>query len=432
MPEAARVDAVIVGAGFTGLTLAAALRRAGRSVAVLEAATRVGGRVLGGRIGPRAEPVDLGGGFFCQDMPHVLALARAQGRAVREPELDGEVRVQPSGMDPARARPDPQAGEVGEAWEHYDAMDRLDLAAARASGASVAEWIEGLGLPEAGREALYGLFQGAWCRPAATIPLWHMIDQRRRTPNEVSELQYIAPDGLHAMAETIAAELGEAVRLGEPVLSVRHGPEGVEARTASGTWRGRVGVVTLSPVVVPRIAFEPALPSRLAGAIAAYGPCDIIKMFVRYEAAPWRDRGWSGTVRWRQPGGVYVCDVSPSDDAPTLTAFIGGTTAREWHGLGPEGRRQRLLAMLVPALGEEASRPLDVVEHDWVDDPLTGGGYNALVADPTAVDAEDILREGAGPLRFAVSELAPVYPGYVDGAIAMGEAAAADVLDRLG
>jgi monoamine oxidase len=56
-------DVVVVGAGLSGLTAARELAAAGASVVVLEARERVGGRLLGVRVGAGAV-VDLGGEYF--------------------------------------------------------------------------------------------------------------------------------------------------------------------------------------------------------------------------------------------------------------------------------------------------------------------------------------------------------------------------------
>ena len=44
--------------------------------------------------------------------------------------------------------------------------------------------------------------------------------------------------------------------------------------------------------------------------------------------------------------------------------------------------------------------------------------------DIDAHDAEALLREGAGPLQFAASEVSPSFPGYVEGAVVAGKIAA--------
>src|SRR4051812_17994412 len=67
-------DVAIVGAGRAGLTAAGRLVAAGRSVVVLEARARVGGRVLSEPIGG-GEIVDVGGTFTGPTQTRIQALA---------------------------------------------------------------------------------------------------------------------------------------------------------------------------------------------------------------------------------------------------------------------------------------------------------------------------------------------------------------------
>src|SRR4051794_17450531 len=82
-------DVVVVGAGLAGLSAARVLRRAGRSVIVLEARDRVGGRTFDHRL-KGGGAVELGGEWAGPGQNKVLGLAKELGVRTFETFADGD------------------------------------------------------------------------------------------------------------------------------------------------------------------------------------------------------------------------------------------------------------------------------------------------------------------------------------------------------
>ena len=409
------VDVAIVGAGFTGLAAAHELVAAGLNVVVLEARDRVGGRVES-RVNTLGERIDTGGQYFCDDMTEVTALARRFGKTFVETPVAGDLVVIPPDPD---ADPNDLFGVPIR--RRMKAMDPADPAIA---GLTVAGWLARQPEPETVRTAFRSSMEGLWCLPIEEVPLWYLVSNDRRITNRQWELQHFLGETLHSLADHLAAGLGDRVRLSAPVTRIELRADGVVLSTPAGGIRTREALVAVPPATAARIDYAPALPPRLAAALGAWRSGAVLKIAIRYAAPFWRDRGLSGMATWRGMPGLYACDASPDASRATLVVFAGGALARAWHTLAPDDLRRIVTGHLVEALGPQAAGQLDFACRDWTADEWSGGAYSDLIVDMRAVDTEDVIRAGVPPIRFAASELSPSYPGYVEGALIAGRAAA--------
>lgn len=419
-----RTEVVIVGAGFTGLSAADELKKAGVDFVLLEARDRVGGRVEAKQNG-LGERVDSGGQFLCEDMPELMALVSARGRTLVETYVDGEFLVQPS-MGEAEAE-----RTYAASMAIRERMNRISPDDPSIAGLTVADWLERQNDPGEVKAAFRSMIEGLWCQALDKMPLWHLIDNDRRITNEVSELQYFVGETMDSLADDLAGDLGDRLRLGMPVKRIERQQDRVRVVTATGSIEARAVLVAVPPVMASRIEHSPPLSVGLEKALGAWQSGTVIKVLVRYATAFWRDRGLSGMVMWRDLPGLFACDVSKDDDHAALVVFIGGPLALRWRKLSDAELRSELTARLEAALGPEAAAVLDISYRDWTDDRWSGGAYGDLIVDVTATDAERTILDGAPPVYFAASELSPSFPGYIEGAIVAGRIAARKIFPGL-
>jgi monoamine oxidase len=415
---------IVVGAGFTGLAAATELAEKGIDLLVLEARDRVGGRVES-RDNQLGERIETGGQFFCEDMPEVTALARRLGKRFVKTPVDGAFTVQPE-----MAEEDAEQAYAG-ASAVRERMNGIEPRDPEIAGLTVGAWLERQGDSAWAKAGFQSLVEGLWCRSINEIPLWYLIDNDRRVTNEIPELQYFLRDTMQGLAEELAAGLGDKIVLDAAVSRIVRSDAGITVVSPAGAFEAERVIVAVPPVMASRIVFEPPLPDRLRGALSVWKSGMVIKIHLRYPKAFWRANGLSGMVAWRDVHGLFCCDTSRDNAHPALVVFIGGPLAQEWRSLDQHAFQAKLRSKLTVALGPEAADFTSIVVRDWTDDAWSGGAYSDLIMDMSAYDTEAVLRDGAGPIQFASSELSPSFPGYVEGAIIAGRIAARKVASAI-
>ncbi|MEQ1952177.1 flavin monoamine oxidase family protein [Mesorhizobium yinganensis] len=418
-----RSQVIVVGAGFTGLSAAHRLKQAGIDFIVLEARDRVGGRVEAAE-NSLGERIDMGGQYFCDDMPEISALVQVYGKTLANGLFAGRSLIQPETI----------VGTVDDLYRRSarirDRANELDPDDPSIADLSVRAWADEQPDAYDAQWAFLGTIEGLWCQPTDLLPLWYLISNDRRITNEVPELQYFLRETMHSLAEDLGSALGSRLRLGEVARNIRHAPGKVSVRTDAGLYEAAHVILAVPPVMARRLTFEPPLPVEVCQATSAWRSGKVIKALVRYENPFWRDKGFSGSVFFLDPLGLYACDASRDEDHAAIVVFAGGSLAEKWRRAGSEATRTAILDRLAAALGPQAAAPLDFTMRDWTDDAWSGGGYSDTIMDFSAKDAEAIMRRGLPGVTFASSELSPSYPGYIEGAIVAGRAAAGNLLDR--
>jgi len=237
--------------------------------------------------------------------------------------------------------------------------------------------------------------------------------------------------GLVALTDALASRLpGHRKRLNAPVLKLEMSDDHISATLPGGEKISADQVVlALPPRVAAQIAFSPALPDKAVLAMQGIATwmAGQAKAVAVYDTPFWRDEGLSGDAMSRKGPMVEIHDASPAEGGPyALFGFIG---------LPPQGRvdeqqlRQHLQAQLLRLFGPQAAEPKQLYSKDWAFDPYTSTEADKapLYAHPTYGLPREMINLWDSKLHFAGTEVAPVFGGYIEGALEAAE----NVLDTL-
>jgi monoamine oxidase len=420
-PVSAPQDVVVIGAGFAGLAAAQALEAAGCRVALIEALPRPGGRAET-VAGADGRPWDAGAQFINGDMRRVLSLARRFGLGLVAAPVGGRAALHAPGAGEARKR---LALAEAEAVEAAVPADPARIP----HDASLADLVAAERLSPLGAATVLSAIAELTCAAPGEVSAAWAAAGDARYGSDRDDVEFFLREGFGGLAAALAGSLRAAPMLGTPALGLSVDRDGVAVSTPRGTLTARAAVVALPLPVAARLPLEglspvarEALPGFRAGAV--------VKLALRYAEPFWRYGGFSGSIRSAAHQGLWLGDTS-SGEGGMLTALAGGPLARRLASVTAAER----LALVTSAVSETfagAPAPLSSDERVWVDHPALGGGYSAHLAAGASPRSEAALTGLDGPVAFAGTDLAAEFPGFVEGALASGEAAAGRVLARLG
>ncbi|MET8473658.1 FAD-dependent oxidoreductase [Streptomyces sp. NPDC006422] len=445
-------EVVIVGGGYAGLAAALQLHDHGVDFALLEAADRVGGRVLtetrdglrlehGGQwIGPTQTRLGaLAARFGCATFPtwetgkhievwHDGTAVPYLGAAPEEgPGITAYTRITDT-LDALARTVDTTAPWHTPRFEEWDAQTAQSFFRAHTDD------------PDALRRLALAV-QGVWCAEPYEISLFHVLfyvaaaggwEQLMETGGCAQDSRFVT--GAAGPARAVARLLGDRIRLGAAARTVEHGTDGVRVHTADTVYEARRAIVALPPPAVRALTFTPNLPVSREGWLAHSPMGRVAKVHAVYDTPFWRDTGLSGIATLYDDGPIgVVFDNSPADATRgVLVGFVYGDRLTAWSRLDATARRASTLASLASVVGDRALHPLDWTEKNWSRDPHARGGYEAYVTPGGWTGyARDGWRTSCGTLHWAGTETASVWNGYIDGALSSGTRAADEVVTAL-
>lgn len=417
-------DVVVVGAGFAGLTAARELSRQGLSVRIVEARERIGGRTwLDRRLG---RDLEIGGTWVHWTQPYVWAELKRYGLDTTpspEPErafwwadgcrheggpdellgliggMNGEFVKYSREYFPEPFRP--LSRNNFKAIDHVSVQDRIRQQFPAGAQRDILESFWALN------------FNGPLENAALTQALrWVALTNGDWAVSFEACATYKIVGGTAALAEAILADSGVGVEYGFTADRVHDSGTSVCIRSTDGrTVRGRSAIITIPLQAMQTVNFEPPLSAAKTEGLRLGQVSKGIKVWIRLkgEHIPFVALGGAD---W--PLNFFQTEYGIDGD--TIVVGFGPDAAK--IDVEDAAAVQEQLVRLVPD-----AEVVGVASHNWVEDPLSGETWPMHATGFLSTHLA-VLQSAHGQVRFAGSDIANGWGGFIDGAIESGMEAA--------
>ena len=400
------IDIAIIGAGAAGLGAARALENSGKSVLVLEARDRVGGRAHTIQAGPGVL-FDRGCGWLhSADQNSFVGIANELGFVVDKTRPPWREQSYNVGFPPD------QRAEFMRAIDDFYA--RIDRAAENETDAPAANYLEAGNRWNPMLDALSTYINGA---ELARVSV-HDLDAYEDT-----EVNWRVRLGYGSL---IAAYARPAhIALNTSVSRINHSGDPISIETNRGTLSAAQVIVTIPTNLMAdeAIAFHPALPDKIdAARHLPLGLADKVMLALDEPEALPSDGNLRGATMRTAMGSYHLRPFGQ----PCIEGFFGGQFARDLEDAGDGALAAQSIDEIVALLGSDYRRKLKpLAESRWAHDPFARGSYSHAL--PGHADKRAVLAAPVdGRLFFAGEATSPHFFSTAHGARDSGARAACE------
>jgi monoamine oxidase len=380
-------EVLVIGAGMAGLTAARTLAEAGLSVTVLEARSRVGGRILTKRIGN--DTIELGAEFIHGRPPELWALLAETGLDTYE--RDGTQACFTNGsLRPCHE--DERAFHLLDGLEDYTGPD-----------VSFTQYLSTLNATDSERISARSFVEGFNAADASQISAASLGVQQKAEDAIEGDLAFYLLGGYDQLPEYLAHRIRDhagTIHLDTPVRHLRWRADHIEATTDTHIVTARRAIITIPLGVLQQgsLVIEPR-PDVILSAASQLRMGNAFRITLQFREPFWKtlpsrpieDLSFLFSFGEMPP----VWWTTHPHSSPLLTGWVGGPRSAALAILSSSALEDRACSTLAHIFGLRTAQVreqlLDCHIHDWRNEPYSLGAYSYVA--PGGLDAPRLLSQ---------------------------------------
>ena len=407
-----RRKCVIVGSGLSGLAAAYKLKRNGWDATILEARSRIGGRVFSFSFPQTPGLVcELGAEWVGESHERIKALCSDFKIPLQKHQFEDRLMQNGRVSPPGRWGFSPQAKDAFEKLiKNYGKLTPLQ----KTSLDKIDWWtfLENKGFTQDDlilRDLMDSTDFGESIRQVSAFAA--LAEYAESSPH--NEMDYKMTGGNSRLVQEFAKRIGpENIKLNARVTEINQREGTVMIVTPTDTFRADACICTAPVASVKKIKFEPPLPTAQADALQQLTYARIVKNSVLFENRFWKAEDFSMVSDTASHYYFHSTQNQPCTNGILCSYAIG--------------EKADLLASQDDFNEDAPKLACGIASYAWQRDEFTHGAY-ALYRPGQWFGIRPTLARPHGKVLFAGEHIAD-WQGFMEGAIETGEAAAGDIV----